>query len=82
MGRTSDTSTELIKKEESKFKNFKRALRQEDQKHLDTLFASVKRHTAAISMAEHALPLENMLLVMLLEQQKRIDYLERKLHGR
>lgn len=96
MGRTLQTTNQLILTEQAAFANFRRALRPADQELLDALFAAARQHTAAISLADHALPLESMLLAMLLEQQRRLqeqqrrlqeqqrrlEQLERQLHGR
>ena len=76
MGRTLATTNQLILNEIANFNNFRRALRAEDQKLFDKLFVAARQHTAAISMADHALPFESVLLAMLLEQQRHIDQLE------
>ncbi len=82
MGRTLQTTNQLILNEISNFRNFRRALRADDQKLFDTLFAAARQHTAAISMADHALPFESVLLAILIEQQRQIEALERKIgHG-
>ena len=82
MGRTLQTTNQLILTEITNFRNFRRALRADDQKLFDTLFAAARQHTAAISMADHALPFESVLLAILIEQQKRIEALEREIgHG-
>ena len=78
MGRTLQTSNQLILNEMSQFRNFRRALRQQDQRHFDALFANVRQYTAAISLADHALPFEAILLTMLIEQQRRIEALEQR----
>ncbi|MCA9945956.1 MAG: hypothetical protein H6656_21370 [Ardenticatenaceae bacterium] len=75
MGRTLQTTTQLIQQEQTAFANFRRTLRRADQRHFDALFAAARLHTAAISQANHALPFEAVLLAMLLEQQKQIDQL-------
>ena len=82
MGRTLQTTNQLILSEQAAFGNFRRALRPTDQQLLDTLFAAARQHTAAISLADHALPLESILLAMLLEQQRRIERLEQQLRAR
>ena len=76
MGRTLATTNQLILNEMANFNNFKRALRAEDQKRFEALFAAARQHTAAISMADHALPFESILFAILLEQQRRIEQLE------
>ena len=75
MGRTLQTTNQLIQQEQTAFANFRRTLRRADQRHFDALFAAARLHTAAISQANHALPFEAVLLAMLLEQQKQIDQL-------
>ncbi|MFQ5399276.1 MAG: hypothetical protein ACE5E7_06715 [Anaerolineae bacterium] len=82
MGRTLQTTNQLILNEIANFRNFRRALRADDQKRFDALFAAARRHTAAISMADHALPFESVLFAILLEQQRRIEQLEARLNGR
>lgn len=72
MGRTLSTTNDLIRKEMNAFANFKRALRQDDQKLLEQLFVYVQQHTAAISLIDHALPLESIMMAMMLEQQREI----------
>lgn len=75
MGRTLQTTNQIIQQEQTAFANFRRTLRREDQHHFDALFAAARLHTAAISQANHALPFEAVLLAMLLEQQKEIAHL-------
>jgi hypothetical protein len=79
MGRTLATANQLILNEIANFNNFRRALRADDQRLFDAVFAAARQHTAAISMADHALPFESVLLAILIEQQRRIEQLERQL---
>jgi hypothetical protein len=81
MGRTLQTTNQLILNEIANFNNFRRALRMDDQKLFDAVFAAARQHTAAISMADHALPFESVLLAVLIEQQRRIEQLESRLDG-
>ncbi len=81
MGRTLQTTNQLIHTEMSHFNNFRRALRVDDQKLFDTLFAHALQHTAAISLADHALPFESVLLAILIEQQRQIEQLESNLNN-
>jgi hypothetical protein len=80
MGRTLQTTNQLIQQEQTSFASFRRTLRRADQRHFDALFAAARLHTAAISQANHALPFEAVLLAMLLEQQKQIAQLEHQLN--
>ena len=79
MGRTLVTATQLILAEQQAFADFRRALRREDQQLFDALFAQARHHTAAIGMANHALPFEAILLAILLEQAREIEQLKRQL---
>jgi hypothetical protein len=79
VGRTQKTTTQLILDELSAFSGFRRALRRGDQQLFDRLFASARRHTAAIGQANHSLPFEAVLLAMLIEQAKEIEKLKREL---
>ena len=81
MGRTLQTTNQIIQEEEAAFARFRRTLRKPDQAAFDSLFAAARLHTAAISQANHALPFETVLLAMMLEQQKEIEQLKRLLHG-
>ena len=80
MGRTLSTTTQIILDEQAAFAKFRRALRREDQLLFDRLFANARRHTAAISQANHALPFEAVLLAMLIEQTREIEALRCRLH--
>ena len=77
MGRTQQTTTQLILDERSALSGFKRALRRSDQRVFDRLFASARKHTAAIGQANHSLPFEAVMLAMLIEQAKEIEELKR-----
>ncbi|MCP4418850.1 MAG: hypothetical protein GY805_19715 [Chloroflexi bacterium] len=79
MGRTLQTTNQIIQQEQTAFANFRRTLRREDQRHFDALFAAARLHTAAISQANHALPFEAILLAITLEQQKKIDQLQHQI---
>ena len=46
------------------------------------LIAITKFIAAAISLADHALPFESVLLAMLIEQQHQIEQLQAQLHAR
>ena len=81
MGRTLSTANQIILDEQTAFANFCRTLRRSDQYVFDTLFASARAHTAAISQANHALPFEAILLAMLLEKAKQIEQLKHLLNA-
>ncbi|MDJ0755295.1 MAG: hypothetical protein QNJ45_17355 [Ardenticatenaceae bacterium] len=79
MGRTVKTTNLILQQEKAAFNNFRRTLRRADQALFDNLFAYASKHTAAISMATHALPLEAMLIAVFIEQERKILRLEEEL---
>jgi hypothetical protein len=81
MGRTVLPYSQVWEAERSRWLKFRRALRREDQAHLDRLFESARQHLQAGVYAANPWPLESMLLSMLLEHQKTISALERRLHN-
>lgn len=81
MGRTLQTTNQIVLNEQQAFNKFRRTLRREDQQLFDSLFAGARKHIAAISQANHALPFEAILLAMLLEQAREIERLKHLPHG-
>jgi hypothetical protein len=81
MGRTLETANQILLKEQREFSDFRRTLRQNDQRAFDALFANARKHTAAITMAAHALPFEAVLLAMLLEEHVQNQRLEQKVEA-
>jgi len=78
MGRTLPTTTQIILDEQQAFLNFRRALRKEDQRVFDELFARARKHVMAINQADHVLPFEAILLAMLLELMRDLIDLKRQ----
>lgn len=78
MGRTLITFTQLVRQEIESWNRYRRALRSEDQQALDALFAAARRHSAAGAYLARETPFDVMLLSMLIEQQKQIEILQRK----
>ena len=78
MGRTLPTTTQQLTDTEAALARFRRMLRKNDQYLLDGLFASARRHTAAISHTDSLLPFEAALLAMLLEQSREIATLRQQ----
>jgi hypothetical protein len=60
---------------------YRRCLRREDQERFDALFDGARRHADACGHLNPHEPLSAVLLSMLVEQQRRIDELERRLDG-
>ncbi|HEY6073661.1 MAG TPA: hypothetical protein VIV15_09765 [Anaerolineales bacterium] len=79
MGRTVITITQQLNETEGMLSAFRRTLRRSDQYVFDGLFASARRHIAAISQAESLLPFEAAMLAMLLEHAKDIAVLQQEL---
>ena len=81
MGRTVLPYSQVWEAERQRWLKFRRALRREDQVHLDRLFESARLHLQAGVYASQPWPLESMLLSMLLEHQKDLGALEARLRG-
>ncbi|HXF82223.1 MAG TPA: hypothetical protein VNN19_05670 [bacterium] len=79
MGRTTQTMTQLVAQEEACWAPFRRALRREDQRVFDRLFAAARHHTAPAHYASHATPFDAILLAMVLETMKAVEALARRL---
>ena len=79
MGRTVPTFTMSLEREMAAWSQYRRALRAEDQQVFDRLFALARQHLAESAAAARPVPFDAMLLSMLLEQQKRIEEMERQL---
>lgn len=78
MGRTVPTFTHLIEQEISSLKNLRRALRGRDREAFDRLCNYVRMHKTSGGLACRPVPFETMLLLMLIEQEKRIILEKRK----
>ena len=81
MGRTVLPYSQVWEAERQRWQKFRRALRKEDQAHLDRLFESARLHLQAGVYASNPWPLESMLLSMLLEHQKDLMALEERLQS-
>ena len=79
MGRTVLPYSQVWEAERQRWQKFRRALRKEDQAHLDRLFESARLHLQAGVYASNPWPLESMLLSMLLEHQKDLSALAEQL---
>ena len=79
MGRTVLPYSQVWEAERQRWQKFRRALRREDQVHLDRLFELARLHLQAGVYASNPWPLESLLLSMLLEHQKALSALEEQL---
>jgi hypothetical protein len=81
MGRTVPTFVQLIQDAAERWKKFRRALRREDQPHFDRLFVRVRTYTQAATYQCHDNPMEAILLSIALDQEKRLDAVEKALQN-
>ncbi|MBZ5662071.1 MAG: hypothetical protein LAO08_16845 [Acidobacteriia bacterium] len=80
MGRTLPTFRQLIDDAIARWSKFRRALRREDQEYFDRLFRRVRSYTQAATYQASDNPMEAILLSIALDQEKRLDVLERTVH--
>ena len=79
MGRTVPTFVQLIQETIAHWSKFRRALRREDQEHFDRLFHHARWYTQAATYQCNDDPMEAILLSVALDQEKRLDFIERTL---
>jgi hypothetical protein len=77
MGRTVPTFRQLVDDAIARWAKFRRALRREDQEYFDRLFRRVRSYTQAATYQASDNPMEAILLSIALDQEKRLDALER-----
>jgi hypothetical protein len=77
MGRTVPTFRQLVDDAIARWAKFRRALRREDQEYFDRLFRRVRSYTQAATYQASDNPMEAILLSIALDQEKRLDVLER-----
>src|ERR1700674_4450631 len=77
MGRTVPTFRQLVDDAIARWSKFRRALRREDQEYFDRLFRRVRSYTQAATYQASDNPMEAILLTIALDQEKRLDALER-----
>jgi hypothetical protein len=66
----------VLAEEQARWKEFRRALRAEDQRRFDELFEFARRNIQAAVQGAAPDPLESLLLLMLIELLKRVERLE------
>ncbi|WP_227380215.1 hypothetical protein [Haladaptatus halobius] len=79
MGRTNLTYRDALRVMESRWDDYRRALRHTDQEVFDRLFEYARAHADASGLQNHQFVEVPALVSMLLEQQKQIDDLEDRL---
>lgn len=79
MGRTNPTFRNLLEAVQTRWSDYRRALRRRDRPHYDRLFEYADAHADAAGYLNADDPMDPILLSMLLEQQKRIADLEARI---
>lgn len=79
MGKTIPTINQVIQQAGIILARFSRVTQPEERAAMEDLFVSAKKHIAAISEANHLLPFEVVQQAMMLEQQKEILQLKKRL---
>lgn len=79
MGKTLPTVNQIIQQAETIVARFSRTLQPVERAAMELLFINAKKHIAAISEANHLIPFEAAQQAILLEQQKDISALQKKL---
>ncbi len=64
---------------EAEWKNFRKALRPEEKEAFDELFKKARLHASAAQYQINPDPMESVLFSIILEQQKELHKLERKI---
>jgi hypothetical protein len=82
MGKTLPPFSSLIEQERRRWMPFKQALPKADQAVFDRLFDCAKLHIQAGVMVSRPWPFETIVMVVLLEHEKRIEHLMRQLEQR
>lgn len=78
MGRTNPTFRKVLKRLESDWQDYRRALRLEDKKHFERLFKKAGSKADASSYMNPRDPFKAFLFSVILEQEKEIHSLKSK----
>ena len=79
MGRTVPTYRNILENLVSEWQGFRRALRKEDREAFDRLMEKARMHANAASYEARVDPVESMFMSILLEQEKEIGELRKKI---
>ena len=79
MGRTVAPFTYVLNKEKENLKNFKRALRKEDQEIFEKLWTNARKHIQACNFSAFPLPMEGILLSMCIEIMKELETIKKQI---
>ena len=76
MGRTNHTHRDALRATESRWADYRRALRRRDREHLDALFDHARAHADAGDYRNHPEPMVAVLVAAALEHERRLAELE------
>lgn len=79
MGRTVASYRQALENEIKKWNAFRKALRAEDREAFDQMMSECRLHASAGSMATRPFLLEAMFMSILLEQQKALQEIKKKI---
>jgi hypothetical protein len=82
VGRTLPTFRALLDRLEREWSDYRRVLSDKEKRRWDALWQQARRHASASTNAAPLNPMEAALLSMLLEQEKRLQELERELDAK
>ncbi|MFP3871817.1 MAG: hypothetical protein ACOC55_04910 [Candidatus Natronoplasma sp.] len=77
MGKSVPTFRQELKRIESEWRRYRKALRREEKRAFDELFIKAMKHASASQYQAASDPMEAFFISVLLEQQKKIERLER-----
>lgn len=78
MGRTLPTQVQSQHLELEEWKNFRRALRKEDQEAFDALWRAARYHAAPVAMADPPVPIIGIMMAMLVSLSRKVMELDRE----
>ena len=81
MGRTVATFRHQLEAELARWRPFRSGLRRRDREAFDRLFDLARKHAAAATLEASPLALEPLVMAVLLEHQKALERLARRLDG-
>ncbi|WP_255171203.1 hypothetical protein [Natrononativus amylolyticus] len=81
MGRTNPTFRDTLRALERQWADYRRGLRRRDQPHFDQLFEHARKHADASGYLNHPEPTYAILVSIALEQEARLETLERRLEA-
>jgi len=81
MGRTNPTHRDALRATESRWADYRRALRRRDREHFDALFEHARAYADAGGYRNHPEPMLAVLVAAALEHERRLAALETAASG-